>query len=63
MKNVQSGLNSLKSKLDDLDVRKLKTVPVNLKKLSDIVDNDVVKKTVYDQLLKKVNAIDTSRLN
>ena len=63
MKNVQSGLNSLKSKVDDLDVRKLKTVPVNLKKLSDIVDNDVVKKTVYDQLLKKVNAIDTSRLN
>ena len=63
MKNVQSGLNSLKSKVDDLDVRKLKTVPVDLKKLSDIIDNDVVKKTVYDQLLKKVNAIDTSRLN
>ena len=35
-------------------------VPVDLSKLSDAVKNDVVKKTVYDQLVAKVNNIDTS---
>ena len=29
-------------------------------KLSDVVKNDVVKKTVYDKLAAKVNNIDTS---
>ena len=37
-------------------------VPVDLRKLSDVVKNDVVKKTVYDQLVAKVNNIDTSTL-
>ena len=36
------------------------TVPVDLSKLSNVVKNDVVKKTVYDQLVAKVNSIDTS---
>ena len=40
-------------------VGKLKPVPVDL---TDVVDNDVVKKTVYDLLVKKVNAIDTTKL-
>ena len=31
-------------------------VPVDLSKLSDVVKNDVVKKTVYDKLVAKVNA-------
>ena len=35
-------------------------VPVNLSKLSDVVKNNVVKKTVYDRLVAKVNNIDTS---
>ena len=43
-----------------IDVYKLKTVPVDLSKLNDIVKNEVVKKTVYDKLVKKVNNIDTS---
>ena len=34
-------------------------VPVDFSKLSDVVKNDVVKKTVYDQLVAKVNHIDT----
>ena len=33
---------------------------VDLSKLSDLVKNDVVKKTVYDKLVGKVNNIDTS---
>ena len=35
-------------------------VPVDLGKLSDVVKNDVVKKTVYDKLVAKVNNIDTN---
>ena len=35
-------------------------VPVDLSKLSDVVKNDVAKKTVYDNLATKVNNIDTS---
>ena len=35
-------------------------VPVDLSKLSDVVKNDVVKKTVCDKLVAKVNNIDTS---
>ena len=33
-----TSLNNSKTKLNDLDVAKLKTVPINLKKLSDVVD-------------------------
>ena len=35
-------------------------VVVDLSKLSYVVKNDVVKKTVYDKLVAKVNSIDTS---
>ena len=52
----------MKNKVHKLDVDKLKPVPFDLKKLSHVVENDVVKKTVYDELVKKVNAIDTSKL-
>ena len=43
-----------------LDIGKLITAPVDLSKLSNVVKNDVVKKTVYDELVPKINAIDTS---
>ena len=33
--DVLTSLNSLKTKIDDLDVGQVKTVPINLKKLSD----------------------------
>ena len=36
------------------------TFPVDLSKLSDVVKNDVAKKTEYDKLASKVNSIDTS---
>ena len=35
-------------------------VPSDLSKLSNVIKNHVVKKTVYDKLVAKVNAIDTS---
>ena len=51
MVNVPTGLNNLKTKLDDLGVDELKTVPVDLKKLNDVVSKEVVKKTVYNKLM------------
>ena len=41
MINGPTNLNSLKTKVDDLNVGELKTIPVDLKKLSD-VNNQVV---------------------
>ena len=35
----------------------MKTVPVDVSKLINIVKNEVVKKTVLDKLVKKVNAL------
>ena len=48
------------TEVDKLDISKLVSVPTDLSKLSNVVKNDVVKKTVYDKLVAKVNAIDTS---
>ena len=57
---LKTNLASLKTEVDKLDIDKLGPVPVNLSKLSDVVENDVVKKTAYDKLAAKVNSIDTS---
>ena len=58
---LKTNLANLKTEVDKLDIDKLVPVPVDLSKLSDVVKNDVVKKTVYDKLVAKVNSIDTSR--
>ena len=42
----------MKNKLDKLGVHKLVPVPVDLSKLSDAVNNDVVKKDVYNSKIK-----------
>ena len=57
---LKSNLASLKTEVDKLDIDKLVPVPVDLSKLSDVVKNDVVKKTVYNKLVAKVDNIDTS---
>ena len=52
-------------KRDKTDAVKLETVCLDLIKLSNVWKNYVVKKTVYDELVKNVNAIqsnDTSDL-
>ena len=59
LEKVSNGLSSLKSEVDKLDVDKLKIVLVDLKKLSYVVDKELVKKTVHDELVKKVIAIQT----
>ena len=63
MKNVPSNLSYLKSKVDKLDVDKSVPVPVDLSKLIDVVKEDVVKKNEYDELVKNVNAIQTTGIS
>ena len=43
LNNVPSNINSLKSKLDKLDIGKLGATLVELSKLNNVVKNDVVK--------------------
>ena len=50
-----AGLNDLKTKVDNLDVGKLTTVPVDLIELGNVVSKEVIKKTVYNTLNTKVN--------
>ena len=57
---LTANLASLKTKVDKLNIDKLAPVPVDFSKQSDVVKNDVVKKTMYDKLVSKVNNIDTS---
>ena len=57
---LKLNLASLKTEVDKLGIDKLVPVPVDLSKLSDVVKNDVVGKTVYDKLVAKLNSIDTS---
>ena len=57
---LKTNLANLKTEVDKLDNDKLAPVPVDLRTLSDAVKNDVVKKTVNDELVAKGDNIDTS---
>ena len=48
-------MDNLETKVDDLDVCNLKTAPVVLKKLSDVVDEKVVKNIKFNTPGTKVN--------
>ena len=61
--NVSNSLNNLKTKVDDLYVGKFKTVPVDLKKFRDLVDNYVIKNTKFNTLKTKVNNLDKKVLD
>ena len=50
----------MKSKVDKLDIGKLETAPVDLSKQSNVVKNDVVKKTEYNELVRKFDKIKTT---
>ena len=58
---LKTNLANLKTKVDKLDIDKLRPLPDNVSKLSNVVTNEVVKKNIYDKLVAKVNNIDTSR--
>ena len=57
---LKTNLANLKTEVDKIDIDKLRTVPVDLSKLSNVVKNEVVKKTEYNKLVNNVNNIDTS---
>ena len=45
---------TLKSKVDKLDIDKLVRVPVDLSKLNDVVGNDVIKNVKYNVKMKNI---------
>ena len=53
LKNLPNNLSSLKTKVDKLDIDKLIPVPVDLRKLSNVLKNEVVKKAEYNAKIKK----------
>ena len=57
---LKTNLSSLKTEVDKLDIDKSVPVPTDLSKLSNVVKNDVVKKTTYNKLVAKVDNIDTN---
>ena len=59
---LKTNSANLKTEVDKLDIDKLKPVPTDLSKLSNVVKNDLVKKTDYSKLVTKVDNIDTKGL-
>ena len=57
---LKTNLANLKTEVDELDIDKLRPLPDDVSKLSNVVTNEVVKKNTYDKLVAKVNNIDTS---
>ena len=51
-------MNSLKTKIDDLDVGKLKPGPIDLKKVSVIVANEIIEKIKFSTLKIKVYSVE-----
>ena len=56
----KKNLASLKTNVDKIDADKLKTVPVDSAKWSNVVKNDAVKKTEHNSLKTKVDSINTT---
>ena len=52
LKSLPNSLSNLKTKVDKFD--KLEPIPTDLSKLSDVVKNEVVKKTEYDAKIKNI---------
>ena len=53
---TKTNLASLKTEVDKIDTDKLKTVTADLAKLSNVVKNDVVKKTDYSTKVTSIEA-------
>ena len=52
----KTNLAALKTEVNKLDIDKLKTRPIDLSKLSNVVENDVVKKTDYNAKVTSIEA-------
>ena len=53
---TKTNLASLKTEVDKIDTDKLKTVPADLAKLSNVIKNDVVKKADYSTKVTSIEA-------
>ena len=58
---LKTNFANLKIEVDKLDIDKLKPVPTDLSRLSNVVKNNAVKKADYNKLVTKVDNVDTSR--
>ena len=54
---IKTNLSALKSEVDKIDTDKLKTVPADLAKLSNVVKNDAVKKTDYNTKVTRLKIL------
>ena len=52
----KTNLAALKSEVDKVDTDKLKTAPADLAKLTNAIENDVVKKTDYNTKVTSIEA-------
>ena len=55
----KTNLAALKTKVDKLNIDKLRATPADLAKLTDVVKNEVIKKTDFsaDDYLKRPNLV------
>ena len=51
---LTSNLANLKTAVDKLDIDKLVAVPIDLSKITNVVKNEVVKKTEYNAKIKNI---------
>ena len=51
----KTNLAALKTEVDKIDADKLKTTPIDLDRLSNLVKNDVVKKTDYNTKVTRID--------
>ena len=52
----KTNLAALKTEVDKIDTDKLKTTPTDLAKLSNVVENEVVKKTDYSTKITRIES-------
>ena len=57
---LKTNLSSLKTVVDKLDINKLVPIPNDFSKLSNVVNNDAVKKIVYNKLVAIIDNINTN---
>ena len=53
----KTNLTALKTDIDKIDTDKLKTTPADLAKLTNAIENDVVKKTDYNTKVTSIEAL------
>ena len=58
--NAVTSLDNLKIEVEDLDVDKLKTVPVDWRELRDAVSKEVVKNAKFNKINSKVKKLENN---